>query len=177
MAEASFLPQINLTALFGQVSPALSTFTAGGANVWNLAASMTGPLFQGGQLTAQYRQVKAAWEQARLQYQATVLNALQEVSDSLMARQKFAEEQVQQSRAVTAYEEATKVAMQRYQQGQANYFEVLQEQQQLFPAEKYARAGEVESTDGGHPVIPGAWRWLDSGAAMTGGAMETQPKL
>jgi multidrug efflux system outer membrane protein len=135
VAEASFLPQINLTALFGQVSPALSTFTAGGANAWNLAANMTGPLFQGGQLAAQYRQVKAAWEQARLQYQATVLNALQEVSDALVARQKLVEENVQLSRAVDAYEEATKVATERYQQGQANYFEVLQEQQLLFPAE------------------------------------------
>jgi multidrug efflux system outer membrane protein len=135
VAEASFLPQINLTALFGQVSPALSTFTAGGANAWNLAANVTGPLFQGGQLAAQYRQVKAAWEQARLQYQATVLNAMEEVSDALVSREKLTEESAQQSRAVDAYEEATKVAMQRYRQGQANYYEVLQEQQLLFPAE------------------------------------------
>ncbi len=135
VAEASFFPQIDLTALFGQVSPALSGFTFGGANAWNLAANAAGPLFQGGQLAAQYRQVKAAWEQARLQYQATVLNAMQEVSDALVARQKLAEESVQQSRAVAAYEEATKVAMERYQQGQANYYEVLQEQQLLFPAE------------------------------------------
>jgi outer membrane protein, multidrug efflux system len=135
VAEASFLPQINLTALFGQISPELSAFTAGGANAWNLAATMTGPLFQGGQLLAQYRQVKAAWEQARLQYQATVLNAFQEVSDALVGRQKYAEERVEQAHAVDAYTEATKVAMERYQQGQANYYEVLQEQQLLFPAE------------------------------------------
>jgi multidrug efflux system outer membrane protein len=135
VAEASFLPQIDLTALFGQVSPALSTFTFGSANAWNLAASASGPLFQGGQLVAQYRQVKAAWEQARLQYQATVLNAMEEVSDALVARQKLAEERVQQARAVDAYQEGTKVAMERYRQGQANYYEVLQEQQLLFPAE------------------------------------------
>jgi multidrug efflux system outer membrane protein len=135
VAESSFLPQIDLTALFGQVSPALSGFTLGGANAWNLAANAAGPLFQGGQLTAQYRQVKAAWEQARLQYQATVLNAMEEVSDALVGRQKLAEESAQQARAVAAYEEATKVAMERYQQGQANYYEVLQEQQLLFPAE------------------------------------------
>ena len=118
------------------MSPALSTFTAGGANAWNLAADMTGPIFPGRATGARStRQVKAAWEQARLQYQATVLNALEEVSDALVARQKLVEENVQQSRAVDAYEEATKVAMERYQQGQANYFEVLQEQQLLFPAE------------------------------------------
>ena len=53
VAESSFLPQISLTALFGQVSPQLSTFTAGTANAWNLAANAAGPLFQGGQLAAQ----------------------------------------------------------------------------------------------------------------------------
>jgi multidrug efflux system outer membrane protein len=135
VAEANFFPQISLTALFGQVSPAASTFTAGQANAWNLAANAVGPLFQGGQLTAQYRQVKAAWEQARLQYQSTVLNAMQEVSDALIARQKYAEESVEQARAVAAYEEAAKVAMERYRSGQANYYEVLQQQQALFPAQ------------------------------------------
>jgi multidrug efflux system outer membrane protein len=135
VAEANFLPQISLTALFGQVSPAASAFTAGEANAWNLAATAAGPLFQGGQLAAQYHQVKAAWEQARLQYQATVLNAMQEVSDALVSRQKFGEETVQQSHAVDAYQEATTVAMERYKSGQASYYEVLQEQQLLFPAE------------------------------------------
>jgi outer membrane protein, multidrug efflux system len=135
VAEANFLPQISLTALFGQVSPAASTFTAGEANVWNLAATAAGPLFQGGQLAAQYRQVKAAWEQARLQYLAAVLNAMQEVSDALVARQKFGEETVEQSHAVDAYQEALTVSMERYKSGQASYYEVLQEQQLLFPAE------------------------------------------
>jgi outer membrane protein, multidrug efflux system len=135
VAEANFLPQISLTALFGQVSPAASTFTAGEANVWNLAATAAGPLFQGGQLAAQYKQVKAAREQARVQYQAAVLYAMQEVSDALVSRQKYGEETVEQAHAVDAYEEATKVAMERYKSGQANYFEVLQEQQLLFPAQ------------------------------------------
>jgi multidrug efflux system outer membrane protein len=160
VAESSFLPQISLTALFGQVSPQLSTFTAGTANAWNLAASAAGPLFQGGQLAAQYRQVKAAREQARLQYQQTVLNAMQEVSDALVSRQKVADVQVQQARAVDAYQEAAKVAMERYRNGQASYFEVLQEQQLLYPAENIlvqAKLNQLTAVVQLYRALGGGW--------------------
>ena len=136
VAQAEFFPQLNLTGLFGQVSPELSAFTLGGANAWALAANLSGPLFQGGRLTAQYRQAKAAADQARLQYQATALNALQEVSDALVSRQKFVEERAQQTVAVAAYQTAVQIATDRYRQGQASYYEVLQQQQLLFPAEQ-----------------------------------------
>ena len=135
VAIADFFPELSLTALFGQVSPQLSAFTSGGANAWSLAANASGPIFQGGRRRSQYRQSKAAWEQSKLQYQYSVLNALQEVSDALVAREKLAEARVQQVRAVDAYHQAVDVATQRYRNGQSSYFEVLQEQQQLFPAE------------------------------------------
>lgn len=135
VAEANFLPQLDLTALLGRVSPELSMLTAGGATAWAAAAQVTGPIFQGGQLVAQYRQAEAARDQYALQYQATVLNAFQEVSNALISREQLAETSTQQALAVAAYQEATRIAMERYRRGQASYYEVLQEQQLLFPAE------------------------------------------
>jgi multidrug efflux system outer membrane protein len=96
---------------------------------------LTGPLFHGGQLRAQYAQARAAREQFALQYQAAVLNALQEVSGALISRDKSAVARSQQSRAVEAYKIAVKISMERYRMGSADYYEVLQEQQLLFPAE------------------------------------------
>lgn len=135
VAVADFFPQLSLTALFGQVSPELSAFTAGSANAWSVAANLAGPLFHGGQLVGQYRHAKAARDEAQLRYQSTILGALEEVSNALVARQKYAEARVQQARAVQAYQVAVEVATDRYVAGRAGYFEVLQEQQQLFPAE------------------------------------------
>ncbi|HTD68679.1 MAG TPA: efflux transporter outer membrane subunit, partial [Candidatus Limnocylindria bacterium] len=135
VALANFFPNLSLTALFGHVSPELSAFTSGGANAWSAAANLAGPIFQGGRLAAQYREAKATREQFWLQYQATVLNAFREVSDALISRQKFADARVQQARAVAAYEEAVEVAVDRYRVGQSSYYEVLQEQQQLFPTQ------------------------------------------
>jgi multidrug efflux system outer membrane protein len=135
VAEADFFPQLNLTGLFGTVSPELSSFTSGGDVAWSVAAGLTGPLFHGGQLRAQYAQALATRDQFALQYQATVLNALQEVSDALITREKSAAAAIQESHAVIAYKEAVKVSMERYRLGNSSYYEVLEQQQLLFPAE------------------------------------------
>jgi multidrug efflux system outer membrane protein len=135
VAKANFFPQLNLTALFGEASTELSAFTSGGVVAWSIAAGLTGPLFHGGQLRAQYAQVRAAREQAALEYQAAVLNAFQEVSGALITREKAARARVQQGRAVDAYKQAVKISMERYRLGNVDYYVVLQEQQLLFPAE------------------------------------------
>jgi outer membrane protein, multidrug efflux system len=135
VAKADFYPRFDLTALFGEVSPDLSTFTAGGANAWSLLGTLAGPIFEGGLLKGQWRQARAAWEETALQYQSVVLNAFQEVANALTAREQLARERLQQDRAVKAYQEAVQVAGQRYRGGQASYYELLQEQQLLFPAE------------------------------------------
>jgi multidrug efflux system outer membrane protein len=135
VAVANYFPQLSLTGLFGRVSPELTAFTGGGATAWSVAANFTGPIFEGGRLNAQYRQARAARDQYWLQYQATVLTGFREVSDALISRERFAAERVEQERAVGAYREAVQVVMERYRNGQSSYYEVLQEQQQLFPAE------------------------------------------
>jgi multidrug efflux system outer membrane protein len=135
VAKADFFPKVSLSALYGQVSPELSALTSGGANAWAVAANVTGPLFEGGKQTYEYRRTKEAREEARLHYQATVLYAFAEVSDALVSREKLAQERTQQARAVDAYRTAVEVATERYRVGQSSYYEVLQEQQLLFPAE------------------------------------------
>src|SRR4029077_8892658 len=45
VAKADFFPQLNLTALLGEVSPELSAFTSGGALAWGVAAGLARPIF------------------------------------------------------------------------------------------------------------------------------------
>ncbi len=132
---AEFLPKIGLTAFLGKISPQLSAFTLGGANAWGIAAEGGGPLFEGGRLVGQYRQARAARDEARLRFQQTALTALRDVSDALVLRERLAEIREQQAREVTALERAVKVSTERYLAGKASYYEVLEAQQQLFPAQ------------------------------------------
>jgi multidrug efflux system outer membrane protein len=132
---AEFFPKIGLTAFLGKVSPELSAFTLGSANVWGIATEASGPLFQGGRLVGQYRESKAGREEAKLRYQQTILNAFREVSDALVAREQLAEMREHQAHQVGALEQAVKLSSERYVAGKASYYEVLEAQQQLFPAE------------------------------------------
>jgi outer membrane protein, multidrug efflux system len=130
-----FLPRIGLSAILGGVSTQLSNITSGGAGLWSVGAGATGPLFQGGGLRGQYDQAKEAWEAAKLQYQQAALGAFGDVSNALVTRQRLEEVREQQERAVGAYQDAVKISTQRYSAGKASYYEVLQAQQLLFPAE------------------------------------------
>lgn len=135
VAVADFFPQIDLTALLGKISPQLSAYSLGKANVWGIAAEGAGPIFEGGRLVGQYRQAKAERDEASLQYRQTILTALRDVSDALIARDRLAEIRVAQADEVVALEEAVRVSTNRYVAGKASYYEVLEAQQQLFPAQ------------------------------------------
>ena len=135
LARADFLPRIGLTTLFGGVSPELSTLTNGSATVWTLAARATGPIFTGGQLKRRYRAAEAAFDQAKWQYLQGTLRAFQEVSDALVSAQKVTQQEDQQKRQVSALTSAVGIAERRYRGGLASYYEVLEAQQLLFPAQ------------------------------------------
>jgi multidrug efflux system outer membrane protein len=132
---AEFFPTIGLTALLGKISPQLSAMTLGTANAWGVAASATGPIFEGGRLVGQYRQARAARDEARLEFQRIALTALRDVSDALVQRDRLGEIRIFQAGEVRALNTAVRVSTERYRAGKASYYEVLEAQQQLFPAE------------------------------------------
>ena len=135
VAKAEFFPKLSLTALFGTASPEVSALTGGSTTIWAVAGMLSGPLFNAGRTLGTYRAAIAQWEQARLQYEQAVLIALREVSDALTALGKLNEAEAAQDTAVQALAAAVGHAMDRYRQGLANYFEVLEAQQQLYPAQ------------------------------------------
>ena len=133
VAIGDFFPRIGLTAFYGGTSTDLDNILKNQANIWSAAASAAGPVFTGGRLTGRYRQSKAAWEEAKLHYEQAALAAFREVSDALISRLRFEDERVEQSQAVGAGRDAVSVATDRYKEGKASYYEVLEAQQQLFP--------------------------------------------
>ena len=158
---ANFFPQIGLTTFFGKVSPELSAFSSGSANAWNVGATLAGPLFQGGQLRAQYRGAVARFDEAKAAYEQSVLIALQEVSDALIARQKLAESGVYNEQAVAALASSVKLATQRYLTGKSSYFEVLQAQQELYPTQRaqvQTQVGELQAVVQLYRALGGGWQ-------------------
>lgn len=134
VAIAEFFPTISLTAAFGGQSPELSTLFQAGKS-WSFGAGLAGPLFRGGRLRDRYRVELALFQQVQAQYESTVKNAFGEVSTALVAHRKLQEVERQQARSVAAYREAVRIANIRYVAGLSSYIEVLDAEQQLFPAE------------------------------------------
>jgi multidrug efflux system outer membrane protein len=135
VALADFFPRIGLTSFYGGTSTELSDLIESGALTWAVAARAAGPIFTFGRTWYGYQASKQFSEQAWLQYQQAVLAALQDVSNALTAREKLAQVRVEQERQVEALEESLRIARTRYVGGYSNYIEVLDAQQQLFPAE------------------------------------------
>jgi multidrug efflux system outer membrane protein len=162
---ANFFPQIGLTTFLGRASPELSSFTGGAGNMWNAGSTLTGPLFQGGQLRAQYRVSKAQFQEAAAAYQQTVLTAFEDVSDALISRQKLTEENVFYAQAVVALTSSVELATQRYLNGKSSYFEVLQAQQELYPAQRaqvQTQAGELLAVVQLYRALGGGWQNTDT---------------
>jgi multidrug efflux system outer membrane protein len=144
IATANFFPRIGLTTLFGRMSSPLEDFSAGRASLWSLAGIAGGPIWEGGTLRAQKRQAVAEWDEARAGYEQAALNAFRDVSNALIAREKLEAVRARQTEAVNAYHEAVEVSQQRYVAGKSSYFEVLEAQQELFPAENALAQTELD---------------------------------
>ncbi len=86
---ADFFPRIGLTALYGGTSSELESVVKGAGNVWSIAASVTGPIFQAGKLYGGYKSAVANWEATKWQYEGVVLTALRDVSNALVDAQKL----------------------------------------------------------------------------------------
>lgn len=160
VAIGNFLPSIGLSALLGGVSQQLQDVTTHRAALWSAGAQVTGPLFQGGALHGEYVEAKAAWEAAKLQYEETALDAFADAASALATRQRLAEVLAEQEKEVGAYREAVTVALERYKAGEASYYELLQVQQELFPAESAlarTRRDELISVVQLYEALGGGW--------------------
>jgi NodT family efflux transporter outer membrane factor (OMF) lipoprotein len=91
VAVANRLPNFELTADAGTMALTAAKMFSAGAGFWDLGASVTQPIFQGGTLLHKERAARAAYVQAAEQYRSTVVTAFQNVADTLNALQRDAE--------------------------------------------------------------------------------------
>ena len=135
VSVANFFPRIGLSSLYGSASADLSDMLNGTPGVWNIAAALSGPIFTGGLNYRQYQGQVAAWEAEVAIFEQAVLEAFAEVSNLLTIQYSLRAQRRERERGVRALENAVDLSFLRYEIGLANYFEVIDAQQQLFPAQ------------------------------------------
>src|SRR6202451_14674 len=134
VAKASFFPSLSLTGLGGLESNALHQFISQPAETWYGAFSVSQPVFQGGALRSQLRLARANWQEAGFSYQQTVQNALEQVSNSLVASQKNREFREQQELLTKAAQQTDQFSEVLYKNGGASYLQVLTSETNYFSA-------------------------------------------
>jgi multidrug efflux system outer membrane protein len=135
VAKASFFPNLSLTGLGGLESNALHRFISQPSETWSGAFSVSQPVFQGGALRSQLRLARANWQEAVFSYQQTVQNALEQVSNSLVASQKDREFREQQELLTQAAQQTDQLSEVLYKNGGASYLQVLTSETNYFSAE------------------------------------------
>jgi outer membrane protein, multidrug efflux system len=135
VAKAAFFPSISLTGTAGFESFALNNLFSHAQRVWDGAASLTQPVFAAGALRAGKRLAEAQEQEMLLTYQQTIMNAFQEVSNSLIGYQKDREFREQQELLTAAAEDADRLSKILYQHGGTSYLQVLTSENNDFSAE------------------------------------------
>jgi NodT family efflux transporter outer membrane factor (OMF) lipoprotein len=148
VATANMLPQLTLSGSFGGESLQFSTLLKPGANTWSIAGQIAQPLFQGGALRAKRRAAVDAFDQASAQYQLTVLQAFQNVADTLTALDNDAQALHEQYDALAASQASLALIQRQYDIGTANFVSLLTAQQSYQQTRiAYVRAQASRYTD------------------------------
>jgi NodT family efflux transporter outer membrane factor (OMF) lipoprotein len=135
IAVANRLPNITLSGNAGSSALVLNQLFQPGTEFWTVAANLTAPIFDGGTLLHQERAARAAFDASAAQYRSTVLGAVQNVADTLVALQQDAEAVKAASAADAAAKTTLDITERQLQDGYTNTLGLLNAQQVYQQAE------------------------------------------
>lgn len=161
VARAQFFPQISLTSLGGAASSQLSSVLSGPSTYWYAAGSVTQPIFDAGRIRNSYRFSQAQEQEMLVAYRKTILNALRDVSDSLVSYKETRERREEEVEHVRSAADAVRLARLRYSGGNASYLEVLTTDTDLYSAQLLlaeAQQQEASSLVELYSALGGGWQ-------------------
>ena len=124
-AKAAFYPNVNLSALIGLSSFGLGNLFSGGSSFGSVSPAVSLPLFHGGALQGQYRGRRGQYDEAVALYDREIIEALHEAADAVTSQKMLVSRLANSRRALADFEEANRLARQRYEHGLSTYLDVL----------------------------------------------------
>jgi outer membrane protein, multidrug efflux system len=135
VATADLFPRVSIFGSGGFQAAETGTWFDAVSRFWSLGPSLSWPVFDMGRIRGNIEQKKSLEEQSMLGYQKTILLALQEVENALIASAKEQEHRKALADAVVANQKAVKLATILYTEGQTDFLNVLQAQRSLYASE------------------------------------------
>jgi NodT family efflux transporter outer membrane factor (OMF) lipoprotein len=168
-AEAARFPNFSIGGSLGWSAASLGTLTHGASVLNTLFGNVMVPLFDGGALRAQVNVQEAAYEQARQAYRSTILTAMQDVEDALVALHGNRLKLTHLANAQAAATSAAQMARQQYSSGLVDFQTVLETQRtQLGTQDSVATARADVASDQVrlYKALGGGWT-ADEGSRVT----------
>lgn len=159
-ARAQFLPSISLTGEGGYASAILKTLLRPESVIYTAAASLTQPIFHGGQLLGNLDLQKGRQDELLQNYRKAVISAFGDVENALDAVHQTALRERLQSEVVTSSRRAFDISEERLREGTIDLVTVLQTQQTLFTAEDtlaQARLARLQAIVSLYQALGGGW--------------------
>ena len=143
-AEAARKPSFKLGGSVGLTALTLSGLSNGAALASAVLASVSAPIVDGGAAIARVAAQQAALEQSRAAYQNTVLTAVKEVEDALLALRNDQQRLGYLQQAASAADNASVLAQNRYLSGLIDFQTVLQTQRSLLSSQDSVAGVQAE---------------------------------
>lgn len=125
VAKAAYFPSISLSGDGGFQNTGLADLPTAPNIFWSIGPKTILNLFDGGRRRARTAQAKARWTQATAAYRSQVLQAFQEVEDSLAQLHHLGEEAAAEQRAVDQASMTEALSLNRYEKGAVAYLDVV----------------------------------------------------
>lgn len=135
VARSNFYPRITLSGSAGWTNSAGAAIVNPGKLLASAIASLTQPIFQNGANIAKLKIAKAQQEEAKIQFQTTLLNAGNEVSNALDMYQACTEKVNARNMQVNSAKNAADYTKELFNLGTSTYLEVLSAEQSYLSAQ------------------------------------------
>ena len=178
VATADLFPRFSLSALVGLQSPSLSDLVSSSSRFWTVGPAVNWPLFDGGKRRAVIEASEAQRLRAELVYEKTVLTALAETENALVAQDRERETYEMLKTAVSASQRATDIALGLYQAGLTPFLNVLQSENALYQSQdKQAQSGQrlAISMIALYKALGGGWQFQLPDTAASSDADSDSP--
>jgi outer membrane protein, multidrug efflux system len=170
VAKAALFPNISLTGADGSLSVPLNHLFTAPAAEWGVGVSLLQPLLSVQSNLYQVQLADARKREALYQYQKSVQSAFQDVSDALIAYQRYGEFEREEANQVAALQRAREIAVARYRTGYASYFDVIDADRDLFTAElqlAQAYGNNLDALVHLYSALGGGWQEQPANAPET----------
>jgi NodT family efflux transporter outer membrane factor (OMF) lipoprotein len=135
VATADLFPRFTLTAGLGLQGDRFSAMGDRRNYFWSYGPSVSWPLFDANRIRSNIRVQEASQEEALLAYRGTILLALQEVENALVAFDNEQDRRQFLERAVEENRRAVELSTELYQRGQVEFLDLLNAQRSLLASE------------------------------------------